>query len=93
MRRHGFDWDPVKAAINLRDHHVAFENAIEVFNDDRAIVEDDPDPDEERFRIVGMSRTGVVLVVVYTERDYETIRIISARKAKKHEIRRAYGQG
>ena len=93
MHRRGFEWSAIKAAINLRKHHVAFEDAIEVFDDDRSIIEDDPDPDEERYRIIGMTRRGVVLVVVYTERDDETTRILSARKAKGHEIRRAHGQG
>jgi uncharacterized DUF497 family protein len=50
------------------------------------VIEDDPDPDEERFRITGMSRRGLLLVV-YTERREDTIRIISARKAASYEIR------
>jgi uncharacterized DUF497 family protein len=63
-----------------------------VFQDDRAIIEDDPDPDEERFRITGITATGRLLLVVYTERSGNRIRIISARRANKHEIK-AYGQG
>jgi uncharacterized DUF497 family protein len=81
-----FVWDPRKAARNLRDHRVSFEDATDVFYDDRAVFEDDPDPDEERFTIIGMSRRGLLLVV-YTERHEDTIRIISARKAADHEIR------
>jgi uncharacterized protein len=83
---------PSKAAGNLRKHGVAFEDAIAVFDDDRAAVEDDPDPDEERFRMVGMTARGMLLVVVYTERDDDTIRIISARRARKHEGK-TYRQG
>jgi uncharacterized DUF497 family protein len=81
-----FVWDRRKADRNLRDHGVAFEEATEVFYDDRAVIEDDPDPDEERFSIIGMSRKGM-LFVVYTERGEDTIRIISARSAAKHEVR------
>jgi uncharacterized DUF497 family protein len=87
-----FEWDEDKAATNLREHRVAFRDATSVFDDDRAVVEDDPDPDEERFRITGMSSTGRMLRVVYTERSDDRIRIISARKATKHEIK-AYRQG
>lgn len=87
----GFEWDPAKAATNFREHGIVFADTIDVFNDDRAIIEDDPDPDEERFRITGMTSAGRVLRVVYTERG-DSIRIISARKATKHEVK-AYRQG
>ena len=90
MRR--FEWDPAKAATNLREHRVAFADATTAFDDDRAIVEDDPDPDEERFKITGLTSAGRLVVVIYTERSGGRIRIISARKATKHEIK-AYRQG
>jgi uncharacterized DUF497 family protein len=88
----GFEWDPAKAARNVRGHGIAFEEAITVFDDDRAIVEVDPDPDEERFKIIGMAAAGRVLAVIDTERAANRVRIISAWKATKHEIK-AYGQG
>jgi uncharacterized DUF497 family protein len=46
-----FEWDPVKAAVNLRKHKVSFEDARTVFSDERALLIDDPDHsgDEERF--------------------------------------------
>ena len=53
-------------AKNLREHGIAFEEAITVFDDDRAIVEVDPDPDEERFKIIGMGAAERVLAVIYT---------------------------
>ena len=87
-----FVWDPDKAARNLRDHKVSFEEAVPVFDDDNAIEEPDPDPDEDRFKRLGRTATGRMLVVVFTEPEEDTIRIISARKAKKHE-ERAYHQG
>jgi uncharacterized DUF497 family protein len=82
-----FQWDEDKAATNLREHRIAFQDAASVFDDDRAIIEDDPDPDEERFRITGMTSSGRLILVVYTERSGDKIRIISARRATKHEIK------
>ena len=88
----GFEWNAAKAAENLREHRIAFEEAITVFDDDRAIVEVDPDPDEERFKAIGMAAAGWVLAVIYTERGAGRVRIISAWKATKHEVK-AYRQG
>jgi uncharacterized DUF497 family protein len=82
---------PVKAVHNQRKHNIAFEDAIEVFDDPWSVVEDDPDPDEVRFKIVGMM-AGALITVIYVERGEDIIRIISARKASKHEIK-TYGQG
>lgn len=87
-----FEWDPAKAATNLRDHQIAFPDATTVFGDDRAFIEDDPDPDEERFKITGLTSAGRLVAVIYTERSGGRIRIISARKATKHEIK-AYRHG
>jgi uncharacterized protein len=58
-----FEWDPAKAASDLQKHGVAFEDAIKVFNDDRALASLDTDPDEERFKIVGTA-DGRVLVMI-----------------------------
>jgi uncharacterized protein len=87
-----FEWDASKAASNLRKHGVAFEDAITVFDDDRAVDEPDPDPDEERFKIIGMTAANRMVVVVYAEPADDRIRIISARKATRHEVK-AYRQG
>jgi uncharacterized protein len=87
-----FKWDPAKAARNPKEHRgVTFEDAIHVFDDDRALDEADPDPDEDRRKMIGMV-AGRVLVVIYTEPEDDCIRIISARKATKHEVK-AYHQG
>jgi uncharacterized protein len=40
---------------------------------------------EQRYVTIGMDAFGRILVVVYTWRD-ENIRIISARKAVRHEV-------
>ena len=79
-----FDWDPNKAASNLRKHGVRFAEAMTVFDDDGLLVIADDNPDEDRFIAIGMGSRGRSLVVVYASRD-ERIRIISARPASRHE--------
>jgi uncharacterized protein len=80
-----FEWDPVKALSNLKKHKVSFEMARRVFTDANAIEEVDAlvNYSEERVIRTGMA-AGLLLTVVYTERD-DCIRIISARKATSHE--------
>lgn len=48
-----FEWNPIKAAINLRNHGDSFEEASTVFADPLAMLMADPDHsiDEERFRV------------------------------------------
>lgn len=87
-----FDWDPKKAAANLSNHRgVTFEEACEVFDDDYALVEIDHahSINELRYRIIGASSQRLLLVV-YTERAGEVIRLISAREAEPHERDRYY---
>lgn len=89
-----FDWDPAKAASNLRKHGVSFEEAKSVFYDEFAIqFYDQPhSSDEERFLMLGMSSGARLLLVCHCERDSGgVIRIISARKATQHESS-FYGQ-
>lgn len=76
-----FEWDPDKAARNLRKHGVNFADAVGAFEDDRAITIEDIDLAEDRYVTIGMDFTLRLLVVVYTWRKENTIRIISARKA------------
>jgi uncharacterized DUF497 family protein len=85
-----FEWDPVKAAANLRKHKVSFEDAQTVFSDERARLIDDPDhsEDEERFLLLGLSSSLRLLVVAHCYRSTDNvIRIISARKATADEAR------
>lgn len=81
-----FEWDPKKAAANVRKHRVTFDEAMTVFADERAITAYDPDhsDDEERFLTIGTSADGSILFVSHTDRG-DSIRIISARKADKQE--------
>lgn len=81
-----FEWDPNKASSNFNKHGITFDEASTVFRDTLSLTIDDPlhSEDEERFIIIGMSYKNHLLVVVHTERD-DKVRIISARKATKHE--------
>jgi uncharacterized DUF497 family protein len=88
-----FDWDPRKAAANLRKHSVSFEEASTVFADDYSLTGADPDHSvgEERFVTFGMSQSGRLLVVSHTEQG-DTIRVFSARRATRSE-RKLYEEG
>lgn len=90
-----FDWDPTKAASNLRKHGVSFEEAQTVFYDEFAIQfhdESHSSDEEERFLLLGMSSGAHLLLVCHCERGSDgVIRIISARKATKLESS-SYGQ-
>lgn len=84
-----FEWDPTKDALNRGKRGIGFEEAAAVFApgsrwldlDDEAHSED-----EIRYRAIGAIARGVVLVV-YTQRDDDVLRIISARRATARERR------
>jgi uncharacterized DUF497 family protein len=80
-----FEWDDAKNVANDAKHGVTFERARLIFSDPFAVGEYDDRADygEDRFTITGMVE-GVLLFAVYTERNGR-IRIISARRATKHE--------
>ena len=80
-----FEWDDAKAALNWRTHEVAFQQAVKVFRDPFALewIDDREDYGEERINLLGRCE-GVLLHVTYTERG-ERIRLISARRAERHE--------
>jgi uncharacterized protein len=83
-----FEWDPAKAAANLRKHGVSFDEAQSVFADDEGLIIPDPDHSdgEERFVLIGLSGALRVLVVIHCEREYgDVLRIMSARKADRAE--------
>lgn len=84
-----YEWDPAKAAANLRKHQVSFADAALSLEDPRALTMADPDTGgEERFICLASDPLGRVLVTVYTLRVRRT-RIISSRKASRAE-RQAY---
>lgn len=77
-----FTWDTRKERANIRNHGVNFTTAGKVFDDPNYIEKLDAsnyDSDEVRYDIIGYVNS--LLFVVYTERENDTIRIISARRA------------
>ena len=85
-------WDPAKAKANLAAHGVGFPEAAAVLEDEQAITREDPDSvDEQRFISLGLSGLGNLLVVVYSWRGPETVRLISAWKANARQ-RKQYAQ-
>lgn len=80
-----FEWDDCKAAVNIRKHGISFAQAALAFRDLFAVewIDSRQDHGEERVILLGAS-DGRILTVVYTERS-ERVRIISARRATKHE--------
>ena len=82
-----FEWDPEKAAANERRHGVSFAEACELFTTDAPVLEVydvDHSETEDRFKSIGPIRRGLVLVV-WTERTDDLVRIISAWWASKAE--------
>ncbi len=82
-----FEWDKHKAAQNLQKHGVSFDEASTVFRDPPGRIFDDEEhsPYEAREIIIGHSVTGKLLLVSFTERALNIVRIISARRATNKE--------
>jgi uncharacterized DUF497 family protein len=83
-----FEWDRAKASANLKKHDVSFEEAQTVFYDEFAVqfFDDEHASEEDRFLMLGMSSEANLLLVCHCERaGGDVIRIISARKATRHE--------
>ncbi len=82
-----FEWDEKKARSNLAKHKVNFDLAITVFDDPCALIAPDPkhSQKEKREWIIGLSDSGV-LVVIFTKRlAGKLYRVISARRASRRE--------
>jgi uncharacterized DUF497 family protein len=84
-----FDWDEWKNRVNRTKHGVWFEEAQSVFHDPHARLFYDPEHSEGgRFILLGVSSAARTLVVVHSYKDSDSmIRIISARKASRKELR------
>ncbi len=82
------EWDPEKAESNLSKHGVSFDEAVTSLLDPMALAQEDPDVEGEvRWVLVGISARVRLLTVVYTLRDEESLRLISARKATRKEAK------
>ena len=90
-------WNETKNRANKLKHGLSFETAQLIFDDPLAASRRDPYPNEERWQTLGLMNY-IIIFVVHTSPDYdpqsdeEIGRIISARKATRHE-RRAYEEG
>lgn len=79
-----YSWDETKRLKNLKKHCLDFADASRIFNGPTlTMVDDGPDYGETRFITMGLLRLAVV-AVCHTESESE-IRIISMRKAERHE--------
>lgn len=83
-----FDWDEAKRQENIAKHGLDFVDVPAVF-DGPMLVQLDKRHNygEDRWIGVGLLRTMVAVVVYIEWEDEQTIRIISARKATRHESR------
>jgi uncharacterized protein len=80
-----FEWDEQKNRANIRKHGFDFADAYEIFAAPMLVwLDAGEDYDEERYIGMGFLKEHVV-VVVFNERNSDTVRIISLRKALKHE--------
>lgn len=80
------EYDSLKALSNLKKHGVSFEEATTALYDSMALVKEDYDSrGENRWVLIGMSHYAQLLTVIYTLRNGETIRLISARKSTRKE--------
>jgi uncharacterized protein len=89
-----FEWDETKSAINLRKHGISFDTATAIFDDPHYLLIPDRVVDgEQRWQTIGSGDGVLLLLVVHTlkeEDEEEVVRLISARRAERHE-RRWYG--
>ena len=83
------EWDPDKALSNKTKHGIEFEEAVTCLLDPNALViEDQSSEGEARWILVGLSIRARLLTIVYTLRNEDRIRLISARKATRREAKR-----
>jgi uncharacterized DUF497 family protein len=83
-----FEWDEAKNLENIRKHEIDFADVPDIFNSPMLVEPDDRfDYGEDRWFGIGFLGNGIA-VVVWTERQGDVIRIISARRANRYERQR-----
>lgn len=91
--RYCFDWNPNKAKANRKKHGIGFEQASTIFLDPRmiSVFDTEHSKHEDRWVTMGIDKNGILLVVAHTfqqlDADCCKIRIISARKATRKELK------
>jgi uncharacterized DUF497 family protein len=97
MVRYLFEWDPAKERANIRKHRISFRQAATVFRDPNqiSVYDEMHSNDEDRWITMGRDVLGVVRIVVHTAEEIAAevllIRIISARRAAKNELKQYRG--
>ena len=83
-----FEWDMAKSDSCQISRNFDFAYVISIFLDPDLLTEKDQrwDYGEERFQAIGLLE-GRIFVVIYTKRSM-AIRIISARRANRREVKR-----
>jgi hypothetical protein len=80
-----FEWDEAKARLNLEKHGVSFLTAAAIFLNERLERVDDRE-DYGEVRWIALGRVDIeVYRVVYTWRNENLVRIVSAQRAGKNE--------
>ncbi len=89
-----YEWDENKNKANFKKHGIWFEEAKTIWADPNAgeFFDTENSDEEDRFLRIGLSSAMRYLLVVFCERDGDSIRIISARMATQNE-RRVYEEG
>lgn len=89
-----YEWDEAKAAANLAKHGISFTAAARALDDPRKIeiLDDRLDCGEDGIQSICLLQANVLFVVIVI-RDENVCRIISARKATRHEQRRYFESG
>ena len=93
-----FDWEPAKAEGNRRKHGVTFEDVMGVFGDplSLSLLDHESGQGGERWVTIGREPTSNLLLVIHTYVDLSAeqaaIRIISARRPTRREVRQ-YEEG
>ncbi len=85
-----YEWDTKKANSNLKKHGVDFADAVISLEDENALTIEDKSQNEQRFKTLGMGSLLNILFVIHAERGFDTIRIISARRADPKEVKQYY---
>jgi len=81
-----FDWDAEKNKANIRKHGIDLSDAWQLFEHELLVWHDDRyNYGEERYIGLGILNNMMVVFMAFVEKDTDTIRVISMRKAKKHE--------
>lgn len=81
------EWDLAKNEANRQKHGIGFEEAAELFRTEvefLELIDEAHSQLEERFIAIGPIRRGLV-VIIWTEREEDVVRVISARPATKRE--------